>query len=630
MRTCAPALLVAGGVVVAVAAAGAFQTGQQAPPIFRSGIDVVQLDVSVLDKQRRPVRGLTSEDFTVVEDGKPQRIVAVSEVTMERGDAMWPVWARAAAPDVASTDVGDKRILAIVIDGGGFNVSQILQGVMERLVPGDVVAVIGGGCEVPFTEDLERLRVCLSSVVAGSSRQRLPAPAPAPTRRNDVQHHILRDVVEYLAAVPQRRKAIIYIGNGFSPGSPGPSSRGGRPQGPDQRAQRSQDDYRETLWFAHRANVNIYTMSSGFNRISRGGVSSRPSDSLKTLAQETGGLYLGGTNTVAADLDQLFLENGTYYLVGYQTSNPEMDGKYRKLSVKVNVPDAMVRTRTLAFRPKSVSETHTSAAAVPSQGLTGRLRDWMPSIDVAFDAIAMPFAQTGKPEAAVAIVTGLSEPVQYGTTRVVQRMDVRTLIYDDRGTLVTDLTKRVELDAVPSTDNRVRYDVVQQVPLVPGRYSFRLVAHNADTDKVGAIEFSLVVPDFSRDYISMYGVAISSALTEPMMRVGTLGSIVPVMPTAIRKFLPDDRVTAFVRVHQGGAEPTMPATLDVKILNAMGTPVFSRTEPLTAERFGAERVVDLKMDLPLTGFRAGQYLLTLQATRGTRKTLPRDIRFTVR
>jgi VWFA-related protein len=622
-------------VVVAVAAAGAFQTGQQAPPIFRSGIDVVQLDVSVLDKQRRPVRGLTSEDFTVVEDGKPQRIVAVSEVTMERGDAMWPVWARAAAPDVASTDVGDKRILAIVIDGFATNVSQILAGVMERLVPGDVVAVIGGGCEVPFTEDLERLRGCLSSVASGSSRQRLPPPAPAPARRNEVQHHILRDVVEYLAAVPQRRKAVIYIGNGFSPRGPSVGTRDGgrgRSQGTDQRAQRSQDDYRETLWFAHRANVNIYTVSSRFNAINITGNSGsyRPSDSLKTLAEETGGIYIGGTNTFAADLDQLFLENGTYYLVGYQTSNPAMDGKYRKLSVKVNVPDAMVRTRTLAFRPKSVSETRTSAAAVPSQGLTGRLRDWMPSIDVAFDAIAMPFAQTGKPEAAVAIVTGLSEPVPFGTTRVVQRMDVRTLIYDDRGTLVTDLTKRVDLDAVPSADNRVRYDVVQQVPLVPGRYSFRLVAHNANTDKVGAIEFSLVVPDFSRDYISLSGVAISSALTEPMMRVGTLGPIVPVMPTATRKFLADDRVTAFVRVHQGGAEPTMPATLDIKILNAMGNAVYSRTEALTAERFGAGRVADLKMDLPLTGFRAGQYLLTLQATRGSRKTLPRDIRFTVR
>jgi hypothetical protein len=41
---------------------------------FRDRVDLVQLDVSVLDRDRRPVRGLTSKDFTVFEDGKPQVI----------------------------------------------------------------------------------------------------------------------------------------------------------------------------------------------------------------------------------------------------------------------------------------------------------------------------------------------------------------------------------------------------------------------------------------------------------------------------------------------------------------------------------------------------------------------------
>ena len=45
-------------------------TGAQTPPptqspTFRAGVDVVQLDVSVLDKNRRPVRGLTAADFTL-------------------------------------------------------------------------------------------------------------------------------------------------------------------------------------------------------------------------------------------------------------------------------------------------------------------------------------------------------------------------------------------------------------------------------------------------------------------------------------------------------------------------------------------------------------------------------------
>ena len=44
---------------------------QQAPSppqsTLRTGVDVIQLDVSALDKDRRPIRGLTAGDFTVLE-----------------------------------------------------------------------------------------------------------------------------------------------------------------------------------------------------------------------------------------------------------------------------------------------------------------------------------------------------------------------------------------------------------------------------------------------------------------------------------------------------------------------------------------------------------------------------------
>ena len=41
---------------------------------FRSGIDLVTVDVVVLDRTGEPLQGLTRADFTVLEDGKPQEI----------------------------------------------------------------------------------------------------------------------------------------------------------------------------------------------------------------------------------------------------------------------------------------------------------------------------------------------------------------------------------------------------------------------------------------------------------------------------------------------------------------------------------------------------------------------------
>ena len=67
-------------VLICLAGLAAAGRAQQPPPqpqaTFQSGVDVVQVDVSVLDKDRRPVRGLTPEDFTILEDGKPRPIVA--------------------------------------------------------------------------------------------------------------------------------------------------------------------------------------------------------------------------------------------------------------------------------------------------------------------------------------------------------------------------------------------------------------------------------------------------------------------------------------------------------------------------------------------------------------------------
>jgi hypothetical protein len=80
----------------------------QLPP-FRVGVDALQLDVSVLDRNRRPVRGLTAADFTVLEDGKPSRIVAFSAVE-SAGSAGATGSAPAAPIDTVPADVIDNEL----------------------------------------------------------------------------------------------------------------------------------------------------------------------------------------------------------------------------------------------------------------------------------------------------------------------------------------------------------------------------------------------------------------------------------------------------------------------------------------------------------------------------------------
>src|SRR5688572_1690171 len=55
------------------------QAGAQ-PPTFRSGVELVSVDVSVIDRQGQPLRGLGPGDFTVTVAGQPRRIVSAEYV----------------------------------------------------------------------------------------------------------------------------------------------------------------------------------------------------------------------------------------------------------------------------------------------------------------------------------------------------------------------------------------------------------------------------------------------------------------------------------------------------------------------------------------------------------------------
>src|SRR5262249_10501578 len=112
--TCTAFVLIAAGTIVRTEPQQTSPQTSPQTPVFRSGADIVRLEVSVLDAHRRPVLGLTPEDFIVTEDGKPQPVVALSDVTLPIG-ATRPVWEHAATPDVVTNEVGDERLFAIVL-----------------------------------------------------------------------------------------------------------------------------------------------------------------------------------------------------------------------------------------------------------------------------------------------------------------------------------------------------------------------------------------------------------------------------------------------------------------------------------------------------------------------------------
>src|SRR5215203_3080579 len=54
----------------------------QQPPVFRSGAEMVRVDVTVLDSHGHPARDLRVEDFEVAEDDRPQKVESFALVDL--------------------------------------------------------------------------------------------------------------------------------------------------------------------------------------------------------------------------------------------------------------------------------------------------------------------------------------------------------------------------------------------------------------------------------------------------------------------------------------------------------------------------------------------------------------------
>jgi VWFA-related protein len=81
-------------------------------------------------------------------------------------------------------------------------------------------------------------------------------------------------------------------------------------------------------------------------------LSSRPTAVLGRLAKETGGFLIENTNDLGAGVARMQEERTTYYLLAYQPTNAKLDGKFRKVSVKVKRSKVTIRARPGYLAPR--------------------------------------------------------------------------------------------------------------------------------------------------------------------------------------------------------------------------------------------------------------------------------------
>lgn len=651
------AAVVAAGCTVAVLAAGdSAQSPPQPVPRFRTGVDLVLLDVSVLDAGRGPVRGLTAADFTILENGRPHPIATFSAIDIPDIEQPAVAWMRDVPPDVQrNDDLGHRRIVVLVMDDAVPmpaeevpRVRHVARRAIGLLGPDDLAAVVfsfnkRAGQE--FTRDRTRLLAAIDRFTGSAESPSVPFDVFNTTASTLYHSSIgtLRGVAEYLIDLPERRKALIYVSVGVPIDVT--ESVVDLTSSPTDAAGVAQQFLRELLDVfraAGRANVNVYALDPGGLRAprpvagavdpntgARAAATLNPNAGnlnrqfLETVSRHTGGFAVTNTNDVEPGLAQIVRENGSYYLLGYESTNRQADGRFRRVEVRVSRRDVTVRTRSGYYAPRGGTRVQSAGPPALADALGGAL----PRTDIALQVTAAPFALPGRSRAALAIVLGLRQPAPDGVTRAVDNVDVLVNAYDPGGRRRGSDRLRGRVVLRPAPGEAARYEVVSRLDLAPGRYQLRLAAQSSLQGKSGSVYYDVEVPDFTKDALLLSGLVLSATPGVASVPADRLASLVPVVPTTRREFTTGDQVTAFLRVYQGGRKPLAPVALVARIVDGPGATVFEKTETLAADRFSSARAADYRLELPIATLAPGSHLLTVETTLGDRAIARRDVRF---
>jgi hypothetical protein len=382
---------------------------------------------------------------------------------------------------------------------------------------------------------------------------------------------------------------------------------------------------------AQRANLNIYALDPG-NYWPSSGYSAAPIEGggspsfLQTLAENTGGRALLRTHQFDAFVNDVFAENGSYYLLGYASASRKPASQLRTLDVRVNRPGLQVRARNGYYpsAPGSGRSANRPVAGLPSDfaALHGVLGDVLPKADLPLRATTAVVARPGSREASVIVQLSVREPSPPAGREVMDTLSIAITAADSVGR-IRPFTMEAEVRVRPAGTAELPFDIVAEMRLPPGRHRVRAAATSRRMGTSGSIFLDVDVPNFQNAPLALSGLVIHAdpAWTAVGSRRAVL-SILPLVPTTRRDFTAADRVTAFLRVYRSGRDLSVPVTLTTTILDGAGAQVGEAVQTI-----GAVQASDISIDLGRFALGPGPHLLTVEARAG-RDTVRRQLTFT--
>ncbi|HEY4764255.1 MAG TPA: VWA domain-containing protein [Candidatus Sulfotelmatobacter sp.] len=529
--------------------------------VFRTGSELVLVNVTVRDKSGNFVQGLKPENFTILEDNKPQKVVSfdvenvdavpASDVAQAKplpGSAPAPEPAKPALSAAeAASQFKDRRLIVLFFDLSAMEPDEIDHAVTSaehyvdtQMAPADLVSIVSLGSSLlvnqDFTTDHALLKKQLDQFSSGSGQgfeegttgttEGTPDTGQ-PFTADDTEYNIfntdrrleaLRSVAEKLSHV-QQKKSLIYFSSGM-----------------DRTGIENQSELRAAVNAAVRSNLAIYTMDMrGLQALVAGGEAQNASlrgvsaysgqstlnalnsnfttqETLVTLASDTGGRAFLDSNDFSKIFKGVQQDTSTYYLLGYHSTNLARDGRYRRIVVKTNLAGVKIDYRRGYYAPADYKH---STQDDKERQLEEELASEMPATDLPLYLGVAYFRLEGNkffvPMSLV--VPGSQIPFVRSSDRDKATLDVIGMVLDSQHHPLNRIRDTVKLAVNTSAEvqkKNVQYDT--GMSLLSGKYHLKFVVRENQTGRMGSFETDIEVPDLKSLPLKMSSVVLASQI----------------------------------------------------------------------------------------------------------------------
>lgn len=653
---------------------------QQPEPAFKFEVttQLVVVNVQVRDSDGRPVENLGRDAFTVLEDGKPQKLSIFEFQRLESAGEM-PAAAPAAAPkpgarpEITPSKPGevrykDRRLMVLFFDFSSMESAEQLRAqksalafIDQKMTPADLVAIMSFSTRLrvvqDFTDDRTRLTEAIKRFRIGETGDLASTAATGEDSNGedtgaaftadesefnvfntDRKLSALEMATKMLSSLPEK-KALVYFSSGV--GKTGVEN---------------QSQLRATVNAAMRANVSFYpvdarglvaeaplgdastagsrgsSMYSGAAQQQRREQFSDQQETLVTLAADTGGKALLDNNDLTLGIVQAQKDIASYYILGYYSTNPATDGRYRRIAVRIqSQPRAKLDYRSGYFASKSFRDF---SGGDKERQLEEALLLGDPITDLPV-ALEVDYFRRAADRYIVPLAVKVpGSAIQLARSRDVEktRLDFIAQVRNSKGAVVAGLRDHIEVKlkgtAAAEWNNRqLQYDSAFTLP--PGAYSLKFLVRENETGRMGTFETRFEVPDLAleKSYLRLSSVIWSNQWEPLSAAVGQAGQdrrsltnhpLVKegqkLIPSITKVFRKDQKLYVFFETYDTGRIPdTKAASLSVSLsIFRQGNKVFeSEARRIDANIEARSGALPVDLEVPLEQIGSGEYVCQL-------------------